>query len=590
MIDQRLTAAVTEWAARYTEAGALEVLLARCLAARERSIAHAALEFSDALGLPTRSVSEQLGVLVPKVDPQRVAFAHVVIADHWWSVEQHEHARWHLQRALAINPRSKSAFSRLYNAHAYSDRLDEAESVARAAIAQMPDFYDAYVLLAGAQSGQGHTREALVTLERAITLAPDRPEARSRWIFESHHIEGLNDSARLTMAREYDRCLALAAPAETLIYSSSTSRADAPRRIGFVSTDLHDHPVGHFLLPLVSAAALRGVRFHFFQLSDVNDEVTQSLKAHAASWVSLPGMGDAEAARAIAAERMDVLVDLMGHTPSHRLGIFRNRLAPLQLTWLGYFGTTGLAHMDGMLADQLAVPPDNAHEFSEALTYLPDTRLCYSVPSEPIQVNPLPAAQNGFVRFGSFQSRGKVSERVVELWADILLAVPNSRLRYQCKAWHQVALVEEFLREFERAGIDRGRIELVDSTNRIEYLRAHHAIDLIVDTFPFNGGTTTCEALWMGVPTLTLRGDSMASRQGASLLSAAGLTDWIAESPEHYIRLAIEKASAIDSLKSLRSSLREKALASPLFDASRFADTWLSAVNEAWLKRRRDVA
>lgn len=589
MIDQRLIAAVSEWAARHTEAGALEVLLARCVAAKERSIAHAAVEFADSLGLATRSVSAQLNAFVPKVDPQRVAFAHVVIADHWWVLEHHAHARWHLQRALMLNPRSKSAFSRLYNAYAYNDRLDEAESVARAAIAQMPDFYDAYVLLAGAQSGQGRALEALTTLERAIALAPDRAEARSRWIFESHHVDGLNDPARLTMAREYDQCLIASTPIAPLFELAATSANATPTRIGFVSTDLHDHPVGHFLRPLVSAAAARGVRFHFFQLSSTNDAVTQSLKAHAASWVSLPGMSDTEAAQAIASHRMDVLVDLMGHTPSNRLGIFGNRLAPLQLTWLGYFGTTGLTHMDGILVDEVAVPSNCADGFSEALIRLPNTRLCYLVPSAPIEVNSLPAAHNGFVTFGSFQSRGKVSARVAQVWADVLREVPNSRLRYQCKAWHQAPLAEEFIRAFERMGIDRNRIELVNATNRIDYLAAHHHIDLILDSFPFNGGTTTCEALWMGVPTLTLLGDSMASRQGASLLTAAGLADWIAESPEHYVRLAIEKANAIDSLKSLRSSLRSRVLVSPLYDGPSFADTWLSAVNRAWRSRSRDA-
>jgi protein O-GlcNAc transferase len=585
VISEPLSRAAFAWIRRVNASDALDILLATCLKEKERALVHAACDFADSIGVSARRARAQLDALQPKVDPARVAFAHVQLADCWRTHRQDDYTMWHLRTALAMNPASKSAFARLFNLYAENHRLDEAEHAARAILKHLPTYYDALVLLAGAVSGQGRVPEALAILEHAIGLAPERVEARSRWLFESQHVPNLSDRSRLALANEYGACqrnMTLGAEALAAQIWSPNELPSKPKRIGFVSTDLHEHPVGYFLLDFMTAAANRGVRFHVYQLSGANDAMTAKLKAVAEKWVALPLATDREIASIIGQDRLHMLFDLTGHAPFNRLGVFRYRIAPIQLTWLGYFGTTGLAEMDYILVDPVSVPSSEFDSFSERSIYLPDTRLCFSTPERAPDVAPLPAARNGFITFGCFQTIGKMNAEVVELWARVLRAVSGSRLRIQCTAWRQPALKDAMLRNFDQHGIDRSRIDLASSTNREEYLKAYAEVDLILDTFPFQGGTTTCEALWMGVPTITLLGSTMASRQGASLLEAAGLAQWVAASKDGYVELATKTASNLEALSELRATLRQKVRSSSLFDSSRFADAWIAAVERAW--------
>ena len=262
--------------------------------------------------------------------------------------------------------------------------------------------------------------------------------------------------------------------------------------------------------------------------------------------------------------------------------MFAWKPAPVQVSWLGYFATTGVAEIDYLLADAVGVPEAQQTQFTESIWFLPDTRLCFTAPNVDLHVAALPALKNGHITFGCFQNLAKASDGVLELWGKILAALPDSTLRMQCKQLDEPAQVEQLLQRLQKCGIAPARVSTHRTTNRESYLAAHAEVDVILDTFPYPGGTTTCEALWMGVPTLTLAGDTLLARQGASLLSAAGLEQWIANSKEEYVAKAVALASDLADLAALRAGLREQVLASPLFDAPRFARNFEDALWGMW--------
>jgi len=262
----------------------------------------------------------------------------------------------------------------------------------------------------------------------------------------------------------------------------------------------------------------------------------------------------------------------------------------VQASWLGYFATTGVAEMDYVLADEVGVPEAQRKNFSETVWYLPDTRLCFTAPGVDLPVGSLPALQNGHITFGCFQNLAKVGDEVLAAWGKILGGLPNAKLRWQCKQLGDPAVAQQVALRLRQQGIDPARMTMHGAVSRAAYLGAHAEVDVILDTFPYPGGTTTCEALWMGVPTLTLAGDTLLSRQGASLLKAAGLGEWVASGVTDYIDRAVGLANELPRLAGLRAGLRERVNASPLFDARRFARNFEDALWGMWQARTEGSA
>ncbi len=273
-----------------------------------------------------------------------------------------------------------------------------------------------------------------------------------------------------------------------------------------------------------------------------------------------------------------MLLDLSGHTAHSRLSVFAWRPAPVQASWLGYFATTGLPAMDWVIADHASVPePERAH-FSERIWYLPGSRLCFAAPVDAPELAPATVLARGHITFGSFQHFRKLNDQVLEVWSAVLAAVPGARLRLQNAHLADAGVVSQLIARLRACGIDPARVDMHPQSSRADYLLAHGEVDILLDTFPYPGGTTTCEALWMGVPTLTLDGDRMLSRQGASLLAAAGLPGWIASSPADYVARARAFAGDPAGLAELRRGLRGKLAATALFDCRRFAGEFTEAM------------
>jgi predicted O-linked N-acetylglucosamine transferase (SPINDLY family) len=287
----------------------------------------------------------------------------------------------------------------------------------------------------------------------------------------------------------------------------------------------------------------------------------------------------------IYADGVHVLLDLSGHTADNRLPIFGYKPSPVQVSWLGYFATTGLNEMDYLIGDPYVTPPEDDDQFTEKVWRLPETRWCFTPPNADVEVSVPPAVNNGYVTFGCFNNIAKVNDKVVALWTKVLEAVPNSRLLLKANQFRDQMARENIIQRFAAHGIDSKRISLEESEDRQKYFAAYSKIDITLDPFPFTGGTTSVESLWMGVPLVTLAGDSLISRQGVGVLMNAGLPDWIAEDEEEYVAKAVLFASDLDKLVMLRSGLRSQVLASPLFDAPRFAQNIENALWGMWNQR-----
>ena len=484
------------------------------------------------------------------------------------------------RRVLELQPDYAEAHTTLGVALKELGQLDGAVASYWRALEINPDLAEAHSNLGFALQDLGQLEGAVASYRRALELKPDHAEAHSNLLFVLNYTAGQLPSYYLEQARQYGRIVSGKVGAR---FSAWQCAARPERlRVGLVSGDLLNHPVGFFLEGLLAHIDQARIELIAYPTHHKEDELTARIRPYFSAWKPLIGKSDEAAARLIHADGVHILLDISGHTAHNRLPVFAWKPAPVQASWLGYFATTGVAEMDYILVDEVGVPEAQRQQFTESIWYLPDTRLCFSAPGVELPVAPLPALSNGMITFGCFQNLAKVGDDVLATWEDVFAALPDARLRIQCKQLGEQAQREQLLQRLKRHGIDPARVELHGAVSREDYLAAHAEVDLILDTFPYPGGTTTCEALWMGVPTLTLAGDSLLARQGASLLTAAGLEEWVAASKEEYIAKAIVLANDKSKLATLRAGLRQQVLVSPLFDAPRFARNFEDALWRMW--------
>lgn len=428
---------------------------------------------------------------------------------------------------------------------------------------------------------------ALRAARQALAIEPRSAELHSGLLLTLHYDPSLSPQALFEEHRKWN-----AAHAATVTPLPPAARDRSPTRtlrVGYVSPDFRQHPVAQFIVPLLEAHDRAQVEVVCFGTAPAEDEVTARIRSLPLTWRNIAALSDADAAAAIRAEGVDVLVDLAGHTAGNRLPLFAYRPAPVQVTYLGYPNTTGMTAIDWRLTDGIADPAgksDSLH--TEHLWRLERGFLCYAPPADAPPVGELPARRNGFVTFGSFNMLGKVNGPLLERWAAVLAAAPRSRLLLKAAGLSEEETRERMWRELERLGVARERVLLRGHAARAQdHLAAYDEVDIGLDTFPYNGATTTCDALWMGVPVVTLAGASHVSRVGASLLTAVGLEEWIAPTPEVFLEIAARRAADVERLAQVRAALRGRMAASPLTDGAGMARAVEAAYREMW---RRHLA
>jgi protein O-GlcNAc transferase len=485
-----------------------------------------------------------------------------------------------LRRAVALAPNYGKAWQVLASLLRQLEKLSEAVECRRKAVALDPTSVSLLVRLASALVDTRQVSEGLSIYRNALARDPANLDAHSSLALSSHYLPG--DKAALFAVHQ----AAGAAIAAKLPAAPPHGNARDPERrlrIGYVSSDFHLHSVAFFLAPVF--AGHDAAQVEVFAYSDVAkpDDVTAKLRAMVPNWRDVRELNDAALADAIRNDAIDILVDLAGHTAGNRLGVFARKPAPVQVSWLGYPDTTGLAAMDARFTDAIA-DPDGAEAFAvERLVRLPQGFLCYGASDEAPDVAPLPAGADKPITFGSFNNLPKLSDETLDLWTQVLLAVPGSQLLLKARGLDDPAVRQGVVARFALAGIDQSRLRFA---GRVRGYAGHMAfygdMDIALDSLPYNGTTTTCEALWMGVPTVTLAGDRHCARVGASLMTRVGLEDLVAQTPEDYVAVAARLAADRVRLADLRAGMRARIQASPLMKPAAFTATLEEAYRALW--------
>lgn len=458
-----------------------------------------------------------------------------------------------------------------------------AEACLKKALVLDENFAEGHNALANVLKDLCQFEESEYHYRKAISINPKYFDAWSNFLFFLNYLPKVNVTSLLDATRNYGTLVER--HTYPLPNSSNRSAPDKLLRIGFVSGDLRAHPVGFFVEGVFEPLARLShdsLELHVFHNYLKGDSTTDRIKSNVAAWHNVAHLSDDALATKIINTGIDILIDLSGHTAHNRLPVFALKPAPLQMSWLGYFASTGVKAVDYILTDLYSTPIGYEKYFSEKVYRLPETRMCFTPPAYEIDVSALPAISNGHVTFACFNNLTKVNADVIAVWAKLLTVCIDSRLLLKAPQLSDASARAELLNHFKKCQIAPDRLILEGLSARDEYLATYRKVDIALDPFPFTGGTTSAEALWMGVPVLTLAGDSLVSRQGVSILSNVGLTEWIADNTDDYVLKGLDFSRDISKLSQLRSQLRKQVLASPLFDSNRFAHHFAFAMRDMW--------
>ena len=492
------------------------------------------------------------------------------------------------RHAIKIKPDYFEAHSNLGNTLKQLDLFSDAVACYRRALKFKPDSAEVHYNLGNTLIDLGQLGDAEICFRRAIAIQPDFSDAHSNLLLSLNYTGNYSASDCLAQARQFGHMVARKVESQFTTWLCATN----PKRlrVGLVSGDLREHSVGHFLENLLTHIDPTIIELIAYPTQQLEDALTARIKPHFAAWKPLFSLNDKAASQLIHADGVHVLIDLAGHTRHNRLQLFAWKPAPVQSTWLGYFATTGMTEMDYIIGDKWMLPDEESHHFVEKSWRLSGAHSCLTPPQEDIEVEKLPALQNQFITFGSLNNPAKMNARVVACWARILSKIPNSRLYLNARTLRDDAHIKSIIKRFSAHGISENRLILESTTGRAAALNSYNRIDIALDPFPYPGGTTSYEALWMGVPILTMQGSNYISHLGESIMHNAGLADWVAMDVDDYVAKAVFHTDDLNRLANLRAGLRQRVLASPLFDAQRFARSFEEALWRMWQKYQADSA
>lgn len=458
------------------------------------------------------------------------------------------------------------------------DRLSESVAAHRKAIALDPDFSSALVNLGNTYRVMGQLSDALMSMDAAVTKAPGDPYIAGARLYTLNFMPELSAQDIADAHRTWP-----GGDLQVAVTFPNDRDPDRRLKIGYVSSDFRMHACANFLLPLIQAHDRGRVHVTGFATVNASDALTEAFSSAVDDWIDVTTCNEAAFVNAVRARHIDILIDCGGHTTSSKLGAFTQRLAPVQVSWLGYPNTTGLKAMDYRLTDKVCTPREMSTLFSETLKDLPSGFHTYRPLKETPDPSPPPCIEQGHVTFGVIHNLAKLSNTSLALWASLLKDLPDSRLYVKAKALADESVEQSFRIRCEQAGLDTKRVSLHPwSPSYLDIFSDLANVDVVLDATPYNGTTSTCDALWMGVPVVTLCGDRPSARVGASLLTQIGHPEWIANTDDEYVGIAKQLAGDKAALENLRANLRQDILQSSLGNAARFADTVEQAYRSMW--------
>jgi predicted O-linked N-acetylglucosamine transferase (SPINDLY family) len=511
-----------------------------------------------------------------RLDPD-LAEVHSNLGNALQDKEQFDEAIACHRQAIRLRPDSATAHHNLGNALNKLGRLDEAIGCYRQAVGLEPDFAEAHASLGGVLEVAGQLDEAIAACRSAIRLKPDYADGHINLLYALYHHPDYDSGRILEETRQWARRQRIGA---TPYSPPRDGRPERRLKIGYLSPFLRTCADAHYIFPLLARHDRKQFEISCYARMTHGDELTDHLRSHCDHWFDTRGLSTEASAELIRGHGIDILVNI-SRPADECLRIMANRLAPIQVTWLTFASrTSGLETVDYRISDPYLDPAGTDELcYAEKTLRLPETAWCYDPLVDPPPVKALPAQAGRFITFGSLNRLSKINPSVVGAWAEILRAVPNSRLHILAvPGSHRQRLLDQF----RELGVDPGRIEFIDRRPRREYLKQYDRIDVTLDTFPFSGHTTALDSLWMGVPVVTLSGRTSVGRVACSALHNLGLAEWIGQTPSQYVSLAVRLSGDAANLAELRRTLRARMQRSPLMDAPRFARNIEAAYRQMW--------
>jgi len=480
-------------------------------------------------------------------------------------------------KALDINPASEKALSNLARIYHINFQYYNALELDLKLLELNSNFPNINNRIGVNYHYIGNHRNAIEFLRKDLEINQKAMQVHSNLVMYMTYCNEFNNDLYYQELKNFSNKLnnqLISKPSFQEIYSW-----DEPLNVGFVSGDFRDHPVGSLLDSFL--ASFKTKRFRKFAFSN-NKKVTDRtvrLRQNFDEWYDISLSADKDVYELIKHLNIHILIDLSGHTDFNRLPLFSLRPSPIQVSWIGYWASTGLSQMDYFISDNYLTPPNTTEKFSEKIIRMPSTRWCYT-PHYDFELSPLPCKENKYITYGCFNSYPKITEEIVYAWSQILKSVKNSKLFLMSKQFADTRIQDNLIQRFRDFGISDGRLIIKGPDTKANYMKCYSKVDIVLDTFPFTGGLTTLESLWMGVPVITLAGNNLVSRQGLSILNNLDLNDWVSYDIDHYVAIAKDKSTDFSNLEQIRFSLREKMVKSKIIDSKKFVKDFVSLLNE----------
>ncbi len=501
------------------------------------------------------------------------------LASVYEEVRDNEKAIENYKIALKINPNFSEAYNNLGSLYSNLVMFDKSLICYEKAIEVNPNNEKAYNNLGNLLNDLGRYNDATEAYNNAIKLKPNYSKAYSNLLLNLNYKIDFNPEHYLSKAKEFRLNCGFK---KKLNLNYQYKKNPDKLKIGMISADFGDHPGGFFSLSVLRELRKKNFDLIAYSALDRNDEFSSHFRPLFSKWHSIKNKKDEEVVKQIISDGIHILMELQGHSAENRIPIFTFKAAPIQVSWLSQ-GSNGVPEIDYLVGSPYITPQDEEKHFVEKIWRLPDITQCFTSPNFEIKVNELPALKNNFITFGCINKLNKINDDVIKLWSKVLISVPNSKLLLKTKNLGNKLVCNNILDKFKKNNIDKKRLILLgESKTRKEVLQIYNKIDICLDPFPFQGNTSTCEAIWMGVPVITLKGNRFLFHFGESINANLGMQDWIANNNDKYVDIAIKFSSNLNQLSLIRKELRDKALKSPVFDHEKLANHFSKMLWGMW--------